>query len=477
MKVCPECARSYSDEAVVCAFDGTPLSTGSTAAWEAIKSAEPTPGDVLGQYRIVERIGRGGMGVIFKAEHVRLGRQVALKVLRSGLIKRTDAVQRFFTEARAVNEIGHPNIVDIIDFVEVVDADPPLVYMVMELLKGESLGERLKRSGPLSPAEVQLIALQIASALSATHEKQILHRDLKPENVYMVGTDDGSVKIKLLDFGVAKAFGGRKGADLTNPGSAVGTPAYMAPEQILERPLDARADIYTLGVLLYQMLTGDVPFKSRSQTDLLVAQVKTPPVPVGEHRPDIPDPLQRVVMTCLEKDPDQRFPDMAAVRSALEAVIGTEVDRPLLPPRKAPLWPLFAVSAVLVLASGVLIWALGTVPEPDPQTRVQSKAFQGPGAAPPADIGSGQVDQSPASGRVDQSLASTSTSDDVPPRATLTRTVAKKQRRRRPRRRRRRPRRSTSKTRPPKTPTKTKATKPKPKTKVNREGTVDPFSL
>jgi serine/threonine-protein kinase len=467
MKVCPECARTYSDEAVVCAFDGTPLSAGSTAAWEAIKSAEPKPGDVLGQYRVIERIGRGGMGVIFKAEHVRLGRQVALKVLRAGLVKRTDAVQRFFTEARAVNEIGHPNIVDIIDFVEVVDADPPLVYMVMELLTGESLGERLDRAGPLSPTTVRQVALQIASALSATHEKQILHRDLKPENVFLVATDDGSVRVKLLDFGVAKAFGGRKGADLTNPGSAVGTPAYMAPEQILERELDARTDIYTLGVLLYQMLTGDVPFRAANRTDLLVAQVKTPPVPVGVKRPDIPEPLQRVVMTCLAKEPDQRLLDMAAVASALEASVGTDVDRPL-PPRRAPLWPLFAVSAVLVLASGVVIWALGTVPAPDEPagaTEVQTREFRGP--APVAMIpDSGPVHRPQA----DAGVASAATPDLRAPARSEPR------RRRRPWKRRRRPGAKTPST--TRENRKTRETgRPTRKNKLNREGTVDPFTL
>jgi len=176
VKICPECGRNYADDAVVCAYDGTPLSSGSTVGWERPAVSEPQTGDVLGVYRILAKLGEGGMGMIYRAEHVRLGRQVVLKVLKPELARRTELVGRFFGEARAVNEIGHPNIVDIIDFVEVGDQDPPLVYMVMELLKGEDLASRIRSAGPLDPEEAVEVGCQVADALTAVHRVKILHR-------------------------------------------------------------------------------------------------------------------------------------------------------------------------------------------------------------------------------------------------------------------------------------------------------------
>ena len=352
MKVCPDCARSYSNEAVVCAFDGAPLSEGSTSSWDTTESSEPGVGDVLGQYRIVARVGQGGMGVIFKAEHVRLGRIAALKVLRSALVRRGNIVQRFFAEARAVNDIGHPNIVDVIDFVEIVDIKPPLVYMVMEFLDGENLGERLKRDGPLSPVEARSVALQIVSALAATHNKQVLHRDLKPQNVFLVPTEDGPPRVKVLDFGVSKAFGDRKGDDLTHPGSAVGTPYYMAPEQILRQEPDPRTDIYALGVMLYEVLVGEVPFKAKNRADLLAQHVRVPPPSLRKRRPDLPPRLVRLVMTCLQKDPNHRYPDMLAVKAELETCLETRPDPPSAARHRPWIWLLPLVALVAVGAVG-----------------------------------------------------------------------------------------------------------------------------
>jgi len=379
MKVCPECARSYSDEAVVCAFDGSPLSTGSTGSWEGKRGAEPIAGDVLGQYRILGKLAQGGMGVIYKAQHVRLGRHVALKVLKPDLVRRSDVVQRFFAEARAVNEIGHPSIVDIIDFVEVVDADPPLVYMVMELLTGEDLGRRIRARGPLEPAFAAVIADRIADALAATHRVRILHRDLKPENVYLLDSEDGSLKVKLLDFGVAKAFGERKRQDMTDPGSAVGTPAYMAPEQVLELDLDERTDIYALGLLLYEMLTGSVPFHATSYGEVLIKQVKERPESIRRRRSAgtaVPPALERVVMTCLEKEPARRFQNMGQVRAALAAAVDLELPAlplasaaavaPPPPPRlRSRARPLLVLAgALLAAAITVGVWFLLSPGEP-----------------------------------------------------------------------------------------------------------------
>jgi serine/threonine-protein kinase len=416
MKVCPECARSYSDEAVVCAFDGSPLSAGSTGSWDGKHGAEPVVGDVLGQYRILGKLAQGGMGVIYKAQHVRLGRHVALKVLKPELVRRSDVVQRFFSEARAVNEIGHPSIVDIIDFVEVVDADPPIVYMVMELLNGQDLGRRIRERGPLEPTLAAAIADRIADALAATHRVKILHRDLKPENVYLLDpTDEGTLKVKLLDFGVAKAFGERKRQDMTDPGSAVGTPAYMAPEQVLELELDERTDIYALGLLLYEMLTGSVPFHAASYGEVLIKQVKERPEAIRRRRSAgvaVPPALERIVMTCLEKEPARRFQTMGQVRAALAAAVPldhagvappslTVAAMPPAPPRAGR--SLFVIAGAL-LAAGITVGVYLLLSPATPQAGVAPRD-SGRGQAPDARVApiaspiAGELDASPRGDR------------------------------------------------------------------------------
>ena len=332
MKTCPECARNYGDDAVVCAYDGFALSSGATSSWSADRSGSPQEGDVLGVYRILGKLAEGGMGEIFRAEHVRLGRQVALKVLKPELASRTEVVNRFFEEARAVNEIGHDNIVDIIDFVEVSDQSPPLVYMVMELLVGEDLAHRIRSAGPLDPPEVVEIAAQVTEALIAVHRVKILHRDLKPENIYLVRSEDGPPRVKLLDFGVAKAFGERQRVNLTDPGTAVGTPEYMAPEQILGKELDERTDIYALGLVIYDMLTNSVPFQSSKYGELLVAQVKELPEPPSARRAGnrscapLPEAMEQAVMRCLQKKPQDRFQNVRELKEALLRSVGAEVD-------------------------------------------------------------------------------------------------------------------------------------------------------
>jgi len=349
MKVCPECGRSYADDAVVCAYDGFALSAGTTTHWSDSGQALPESGDVLGVYRILERIDEGGMGIIYRAEHVRLGRQVALKVLKTDLAKRTDVVRRFFEEARAVNEIGHPNIVDVIDFIEVSDQSPPLVYMVMELLKGQDLGRRVRVGGPVPPEEAVHIACQVCDALIAVHRVKILHRDLKPENIYLARTPEGDEKVKLLDFGVAKAFGERQKVRITEPGVTIGTPEFMAPEQILGKEMDERTDIYALGMVLYDMLCGSVAFQSSKYGELMVAQVKDPPPPLSERMKDrktLPPGLEQVVMRCLEKKPQDRFQYVEELKNALLSAIGLSAESPAGVPQTT------ASREVLVTVSG-----------------------------------------------------------------------------------------------------------------------------
>jgi len=282
-------------------------------------------GDLVGSYRVLEKIAEGGMGLIFRAEHHQLGREVVLKVLKPDLSQRTTLVRRFFQEARAVNRIGHPNIIDIIDFVEEGDHDPPRVFMVMESLKGEDLHVRIRKIGPLPPLEVVRIADQVADALIACHDLKILHRDLKPENIFLTHTAGGRPIIKLLDFGVAKALDAPRKMNLTDPGTAVGTPEYMSPEQFMNQEMDQRSDIYSLGLVLYYMLAGHAPFTSDKYGELLIMQVKHAPPPLTLHprgRPPLPPALEQVVMRCLEKEPEERWQSMEEFRDAITSVLG-----------------------------------------------------------------------------------------------------------------------------------------------------------
>jgi serine/threonine protein kinase len=292
-------------------------------------STDLPAGTLLGSYRLLATIGTGGMGNIYSAEHVRLGRRVGLKVLKPELTRRVDVVKRFFAEARAVSEVGHPNIVDIHDFVEDGSVEPPLIYMVMELLVGCDLAQRIRSVGPMEPAEVVPIAVQVANALIAVHRLNILHRDLKPENIFLVERPGAVPHVKLLDFGVATTFGDRESLGLTAPGATVGTPQYMAPEQILGAPLDERTDLYSLGVVLYDMLTNSVPFQSSQFGEVLVKHVEARPDPIvarrlAQGRGPVPRDLEDVVMRCLEKKPDHRFPNAAALREALVACVPPE---------------------------------------------------------------------------------------------------------------------------------------------------------
>src|SRR5687767_5382254 len=209
------------------------------------------PGSILGSYVLRRLIGQGAIGRVYQAEHRTLGRQVALKVLRSEFAEKSVVVKRFFGEARAVNQIAHENIVEITDFVQ---HDDGTCYYIMELLEGETLQSRFERTGAIPQSELIRIALQITSALQAVHDQLIVHRDLKPDNVFLTTKGHNDSFVKVLDFGVAKLARGQ--TTTTVAGMLVGTPDYMSPEQAVGGEVDHRADIYSLGALLYEMSTG-----------------------------------------------------------------------------------------------------------------------------------------------------------------------------------------------------------------------------
>ncbi|MBA2542684.1 MAG: serine/threonine protein kinase [Deltaproteobacteria bacterium] len=278
-------------------------------------------GQILGSYKILDLLGKGGMGYVFRAEHVKLGREVALKLLRSDYAKRRDAVARFFQEARTVNRVRHRNIVDVTDFVELDDGT---TFIIMELLGGVSLG-KWARSGVDLPRALAVL-VQICDGLGAAHNVGVVHRDLKPDNIIVVPTSDGAELAKLLDFGVAKLLN-RDDEDVgfqTAAGSVIGTPAYMSPEQAGGMLIDARSDIYSLGAIMYELFCGQPMFRGRSFGEYVrkhLTEMPTPPRQTGGGAMLEPR-LEVLIMKCLEKDPGQRFGHILELRDALLNMLG-----------------------------------------------------------------------------------------------------------------------------------------------------------
>ena len=260
------------------------------------------------------------MGAVYELLHPGIGKRLALKVLHAEYAKKEQIVQRFFAEARAVNQIGHPNIVDIINFDQLEDGS---AFLMMEFLDGQSLASYMAERGPLGLAEVAEIVLPICDALQAAHNAGITHRDLKPDNVYLVSRPDNPRYVKLLDFGIAKLSTENVGPT-TRTGQVMGTPTYMSPEQAMgrTREIDHRTDVYALGVLLYQMLTGDVPFRADSFGDLMLLHLQQPPPPLAHRRPDLPPVWNHIVQTALAKNRDDRFRSMHEMADAIRAGVG-----------------------------------------------------------------------------------------------------------------------------------------------------------
>ncbi|HET9449627.1 MAG TPA: serine/threonine-protein kinase, partial [Aggregicoccus sp.] len=300
--------------------------TASPLAQNQLRDAEPPGtvfveaqvqvGQVLGSYRLEALLGEGSMGQVFQARHVRLDRQVALKVLRPNHTRDNGFVQRFFREAQAVNRISHEHIVEIFDFVE--DREAGCVYCVMELLRGESLASLLEQ-GPLSLERIQRIGVQVCAALEAAHQVGVVHRDIKPDNLFISQRPGKPDFVKVLDFGVAKLLS-TPDVRGTLDGTIIGTPAYMSPEQAAGLPVDARADIYAVGTLLYELLSGAPPFSGQSFGQLVVQVITQPPPPLPERLASgepLPPALSRLVMRCLAKEPEQRPSRLAEVSSGL----------------------------------------------------------------------------------------------------------------------------------------------------------------
>ncbi len=292
--------------------------------------AEPfdSEGDLIGRvienrYRLLRKIGEGGMGTIYAGEHVEIRKGVAIKILHPVYSKQQNLVERFRREARAASRIGHPNIIDVTDFGTTEDG---CAYFVMEHLDGIDLADVLSHERRIDPLRAVRIGMQICSALHAAHTGGVIHRDLKPENIYLVARDGEADFVKVLDFGIARSVD-RRSRRLTNPGMAMGTPEYMAPEQAMASGggdagnVDRRSDIYSVGALLYEMISGVPPHQGVTYQDILTQRAHALPESLRTAQPDLPEELDRAILRALEPDPEQRFQTMAQLQYELTKIV------------------------------------------------------------------------------------------------------------------------------------------------------------
>jgi eukaryotic-like serine/threonine-protein kinase len=317
-KTCPSCGQTYNHTLSFCVKDGQPL-----------VPVNQLIGQVLDErYRIDAIIGQGGMGVVYRATHIHIDTEYAVKVLNPELVSNQTAIERFRLEAKAAGRIRHPNAVQVTDFGITPEG---VVYLVMELLAGSSLRKLLDETAPFRVERVREILLQICGAVEAAHHKGIIHRDLKPDNI-LVSQSNGQETIKVLDFGIAKlkeqaAFPALK-APLTQAGTLIGTPEYMSPEQCQGHALDPRADVYSIGVMLYEMLSGQLPFSGTGTIDIVFKHLYEPVRPLRELVPELPSAVEDVVLRALQKAPEQRQASAAQLSAEFRSATGAEPRAP-----------------------------------------------------------------------------------------------------------------------------------------------------
>ncbi len=330
-RFCPNCRTEYGQGEVFCPLDAARLVGQSQTASVQIDPSDPMVGTVLaGRYEVIRRIGEGGMGLVYEGKHRKIGKQVAIKVLRDDLSRRPDVLERFRQEANSASRIGHQNIVDVFDFGETAGGAS---YFVMEYLEGEDLADVLAKEYTIDPQRACDIAIQCSRALGAAHSMGIVHRDIKPENIFLTKKEDVEGDfVKIVDFGIAKMSDvetdGVPGRKLTKTGMIFGTPEYMSPEQAAGRHLDHRVDVYALGTILYECLAGRTPFVGDSFMGILTQHMFHEPPPIAELNPgaEVTPELELVIRRALARDPDYRYQSMREFRHAISAALDGRVS-------------------------------------------------------------------------------------------------------------------------------------------------------
>jgi serine/threonine protein kinase len=367
MRDCPACRKPIEEEARFCPYCGS--AAGAAAA-------DPFIGRIVnGKFRVEALVGHGGMGRVYRARHLSLDRSVVLKLLHPSYSSDPQIVQRFQREARAASKLNHPNSIAVLDFGEAEDGT---LFMAMEHLGGRDLARLVAEESPLGEARIVRIVAQVLSALAEAHAQGVIHRDVKPENVMVESRRDAPDFVKVLDFGIAKITAlGAGEPKLTEVGLVCGTPEYMSPEQAHGAELDARSDLYSVGVILYQLATGELPFSSETPVGFLTKHLSEAPLPPRQRRPDlgISPALDALVAKALEKDPAWRFQTADEMRAALLACAApreqTVADPPAPPPRvltlpvraaavtasagrRRPFWIFTAIMIVAAAGGGVV---------------------------------------------------------------------------------------------------------------------------
>lgn len=339
MKQCPECKRAYEDSNSFCVFDGQKLAF--------TEPEDPCIGLVIdNKYKIESKIARGGTGMVYKAVHIQLNTPVAIKIIHPHLANDPKAVERFRREALMTMKIRHTNAIAIMDFgatkftvsksnvgeIKLNSVEASSVYVVMELLRGMTLEEKLSTQGAFSLEETNLIIQQICNALKVAHDHQIVHRDLKPDNIFFHKDEDQEI-VKIVDFGIARYLGKvddeEEASRLTQAGFVVGTPFYMSPEQCGGFDVDVRSDIYSLGIIIYRMLTGVLPFDGKKAGVIVMKHISEKPRPIYEFKPELPALVNGVVMHILAKKPADRPQTVKELADELEAAVKAVTEKEL----------------------------------------------------------------------------------------------------------------------------------------------------
>lgn len=326
---CPRCGAVYADGARFCARDGSMLAeVQAGSGGTAVRTPPPSPkaldraaslsGQLLdSRYQVLKKLGEGGMSYVYLAKEIPTGQEVAIKVLSPKLASDKSSVQRLRREAGLAMRLDHPNVCRIMRLGESEDR---LIYLVMPFLKGELLSDREVQGGPMDIATGIEILRQVCAGLHHAHELQIIHRDLKPENIMLVTEDGQPERAVVMDFGLAKERRADPAiAKLTATGIILGTPEFMSPEQIRGKPLDARSDLYALGIVAFEMFSGKLPFQGRNAQEMMIARLRGQPATLRQLRPDIPAAVDRALMRAMETNPDARFATALEFAEALTA--------------------------------------------------------------------------------------------------------------------------------------------------------------